>query len=143
MARLLRSQVQGVLAIVDVAGLPSTHLMAYSACPELRKVFLATPAGTRKDQNMRVCPAVSVLWDDRTDNLADHSEGTLATAAGSAKALAPGEQADEAMAALLSDNPNMNSFLSAESTVLFCVEVAEWGLVEGYSSTRVWQPTHE
>jgi hypothetical protein len=144
--RLLRAQVQGVLATVAPGGgtaalAPSTHLMAYAHCPRLQTVFLATGAGTRKERNMRACPAVSMLWDDRTGNLADHAEGTLAAAAGTATALeATAPDAAEALAAMRLKNPNMEGFLSAESTVLFSVAVREWSVVEGYGATRVWDP---
>jgi len=138
-ARLLRSQVQGVLATVNAAGIPATHLMAFAVCPRLQHVFLATPAGTLKDRNMRAQPNVSLLWDDRTGNLADHADGTLATAAGTAASLRSCD-ATEARAAMLADNPNMAGFLAAESTVLFAVKVREWGVVEGYGSMRLWDP---
>jgi len=117
--------------------------MAFAACPELQRVFLATPIDTLKDQNMRSRPDVSLLWDDRTGNLGDHADGTLATATGKATALVESCDVIEAHAAMLADNPNMTKFLAAESTVLFAVNVSEWGVVEGYGPMRLWDPMAE
>eukprot|EP00966_Prymnesium_polylepis_P096522 2236329-Prymnesium_polylepis.1 len=49
---LLGSQVQAVLATATREGAPSTHLMAYAHTPDLRRVFLATGADTRKALQM-------------------------------------------------------------------------------------------
>lgn len=144
-ARLLRSQVQCVLATVSPTdNSPSTHLMAYGFERTLRQVYFATGRHTRKDKNMRAHPAVSILWDDRTGNLGDHHSGTLATANGAAQALADGSLgAEVARDLILASNPNMTSFVTDESTSMFVVTVQEWGVVEGYGSMRLWNPQED
>jgi len=90
---------------------------------------------------MRSHPDVSLLWDDRTGNLGDHADGILVTAEGKATLLEPCDTAAiKAHAAMLADNPNMKEFLAADTTVLFAVDVSEWGVVEGYGATRTWNP---
>ena len=72
---LLDAQVQCVLATANGAGWPSTHLMAYAFAEDLRQVYMASGVSSRKIEDIRSNSAVSLLWDNRTGNLADHGDG--------------------------------------------------------------------
>ena len=135
---LLSSQVQCVLATVQRDETPATALMAYAMSPCLRTVYLATPLRARKADNMLQRPGVSLLWDNRTGNLADHGDGLLVTADGTS-ALAPDR--DAAAELFLQRNPNMEPFLASASVGLFAVRVREYEIVQGYDRPQRWDPT--
>ena len=136
---MLSSQVQCVLATTSCDRSPATYLMAYAPSPELRTIFIATPMGARKAQQMRECPLVSLLWDNRTGNVADHAEGILVTATGEARQVLPHE-AHEAVALFLARNVNMAGFLASEGVGLFSIQVGSYELVEGYGRPQQWDP---
>ena len=136
---VLRSQAQLVLATANRAAAPSTHLMAYAHSDDLRHVFLAS-GRTRKLADMLENPAVSLLWDNRTGNLADHADGILVTARGRATELTGGDAA-RARAALLHRNPNMSGFLGGESVAMVDVEVETMAVVVGYGSPELFTPS--
>ena len=136
---LLSSQVQAVLATATREGAPSTHLMAYAHTDDLRHVYVATGAETRKALQMLSNPSVSLLWDNRTGNLADHGDGVLVTAAGRA-ALLEHEDRAAGLAALEHKNPNMSSFLRGGVSV-FSVGVETYSVVRGYDAPALFAPT--
>ena len=136
---LLTSQVQCVLATTAANLTPATFLMAFAASPCLRFVFVATPLQARKAQQMRERPAVSLLWDNRTGNLADHGRGFLVSATGHAtEALA--EELPSANARFLARNPNMADFLTSDGVGLFQIRVASYEVVQGYGRPQLWVP---
>ena len=135
---LLSSQVQCVLATVQQDHAPATALMAYAMSPCLRLIYIATPLTARKAENMLQRPAVSLLWDNRTGNLSDHSDGVLVTADGTS-ALAPDR--DAAAELFLHRNPNMERFLASDGVGLFAVSVREYEIVQGYDRPQRWDPT--
>ena len=91
---------------------------------------------------MRARPRVSLLWDNRTGNVADHGSGLLVTATGAARAV-EAREADAAAACFLARNPNMEGFVASEGVGYFCVEVGSYELVEGYGQPRRWDPRDE
>ena len=137
---LLASQVQCVLATTAEDLTPATFLMAYAASPCLRSVFVATPLQARKAQQMLERPGVSILWDNRTGNLADHGDGLLVTASGHA-AVAPRSEHESASARFLARNPNMAGFLASDGVAIFEIRVGRYEVVEGYGRPRQWQPS--
>ena len=138
---MLAAQVQGVLATTHANGAPATALMAFAAAADSSVVYLATPVAARKAVNMLERPAVSLLWDNRTGNLADHGEGCLVTAGGTAALVDGGDDAGGAARALFgAKNPNMSGFLSQRGVGIFAVTVDEYELVVGYDRPQVWVP---
>lgn len=147
--KLLSSQVQCVLATVGppvglglsaAAPVPSTHLMAFGLAESLKQVFLATKVDTQKAENMVRSPWVSLLWDNRTGKLEDHSDGMLVTASGVAR-LTSGADAEEARAAVLTGNPNFKSFIDQPTIALFAVDVSSYDVVVGYGAPVRWSPS--
>ena len=141
-SRLLHSQVQGVLATwCAMNKRPATHLMAFGCRSDLTHVFLATSLNTVKAQNMQMCPAVSMLWDDRTGKLSDHGDGGLVTARATARILR-GDVSSEARKLFLLANPNMVAFVHDASTAMFELKIEEYSVVVGYGESQQWSPTH-
>ena len=137
---MLTSQVQCVLATAARDSTPATFLMAYAASPCLRWVLVATPLQARKAQHMLERPLVSLLWDNRTGNAADHGEGLLVTATGQASVI-PSEEWPPASARFLARNPNMASFLASDGVGLFSIRVGAYEVVEGYGRPQHWDPS--
>jgi hypothetical protein len=139
---MLASQVQGVLATVGRNLAPATALMAFATNRDSSVVYLATHVAARKALNMLERPTVSLLWDNRTGNLADHGEGVLVTAGGVAALLpAAGEDALVARASFEAKNPNMARFLATDGVGLFAVTVDEYEVVVGYERPQAWVPS--
>eukprot|EP01052_Picozoa_sp_SAG31_P042222 SAG31_NODE_6638_length_1943_cov_1.436009_2_plen_166_part_00 len=145
-SRLLRSQVQCVLATVSSRGpprsapRPATHLMAYGIDDNLQVVYFATARSSRKARHMTASSAVSVLWDNRTGNVADHLEGCLVTASGTA---AHASTPAAASKAILTRNPNLRAFLAEDSTAFFAVKVEEYSVVVGNAAPARWDPRED
>ena len=136
---LLASQVQCVLATTTEEFTPATFLMAYAASSGLQAVFVATPLRSRKAQQMLERPSVSLLWDNRTGNLADHTDGLLVTATGQAM-VAPRDELPSVSEQFLARNPNMGQFLASEGVAVFKISVESFEVVEGYGRPRRWDP---
>jgi len=136
---MLTSQVQCVLATTAADHAPSTFLMAFAASPCLRSVFVATPLRARKAQQMLERPAVSLLWDNRTGNLADHGAGMLVSASGQAAEVAA-EELPSAAERFVAKNPNMAAFLASEGVSVFEIRIGAYELVEGYGRPQQWVP---
>ena len=138
--RLLRTQVQCVLATVDPSTrAPATHLMAFGAASDMSRIFLATADQSRKARNMRRSPSVSILWDDRTGRLADHKDGALCAANGTASQLSA-TAAEDARRIILDANPNFSDFLASPTVALFAVDVESYEVVVGYGAPEQWRP---
>lgn len=136
---MLQSQVQGVLATVTACHRPATALMAFAVSPDLGTVFLASSVSARKAVSMIERPHVSMLWDNRTGNVSDHSGGLLVTARGMS-ILLEGERADEGRDLFREKNPNMSQFLDSESVGIFGVSVEAYEVVLGYERPETWVP---
>ena len=139
---MLTSQVQCVLATTAADLAPATFLMAYAASPCLRHVFVATPLRARKAQQMLDRPTVSLLWDNRTGNLADHGDGLLVSATGQAVVSAP-EELPSATQYFLARNPNMADFMASDGVGIFKIRVSSYEVVEGYGRPQQWVPLSE
>jgi hypothetical protein len=145
--RTLAAQVQGVLATVDPSGAPATFLMAFATAHDSATILLATPTGARKALHMLDRPRVSLLFDDRTGKLADHKDGLLVTAAGTARLLndqlqpsADGLRLAVARNLFLEKNPNMAGFVSHPDIGLFAIKVEVYEVVKGYEKPQLWEP---
>ena len=129
---LLASQVQCVLATVELSCVPTTALMAFAHSEDLRSVYLASHTMARKAENMIERPtAVSLLFDNRTGNLKDHGDGLLVTARG--RVVPPSNRttndSHEAAPLFLAKNPNMSTFLAGVGVGIFDFQVSEYEVV--------------
>ena len=136
---MLTSQVQCVLATTAADLTPAQYLMAYAASPCRRSVFVATPLHARKARQMLQRPRVSLLWDDRTGNLADHGNGSLVVATGHA-GVAPREGLVSASACFLARNPNMAQFVASDGVGIFEIQIDSFEVVEGHGKPEHWDP---
>ena len=137
-ARLLATQVQCVLSTA-VANTSSQHLMAYAFEPALGSVFIASLAHTEKVQNMLANPQVSLLWDNRTGNTGDHTEGLALMGQGQATPV-QGWLRARAQHLLLARNPQLCELLSNPAAQVFAVAIDNYRLARGYGAVETYHP---
>ena len=137
--QLLHSQVQCVLATQGEQHRPVMHLMAYAFAEDLATIYCVSPSGTRKVNNIQNNPAVSLLWDNRTGNTADHVQGFSLLAECDTSINAVADVAPLAQA-LLERNPQLTHLIADPQSLIFSFKVAQYIWVEGYNHTYCWQP---
>ena len=136
---ILNQQVQSVLATQDQRGLYQ-HLMAYSAADDLSSIYLASFDNTQKVRNIRANPNISLLWDNRTGNNKDHTEGFALSAQGSAKIESTDAHPD-LIKQLRNRNESLAKLLNAEQSVLIIINIKSYHLAIGYTNNREYEPS--
>ena len=137
---LLSGQVQCVLATINNQR-ASMHLMAYAFSADFCEIYIASLENTQKVRNMRHCPDVTCLWDNRTGNLSDHTEGFSMSGFGKAVELT-GEAAASKGRLLLERNATLNGLMTEPSVVIFALHIDRYQWVEGYTKSVIFEPKH-
>ncbi len=135
---LMTTQVQCVLSTVS-EDVPSQHLMAYALETSLTDVYIASRRTTAKVRNMLENPSVSLLWDNRTGNTADHVQGLALMADGQASPLNGWSRA-RAEHLLLARNPELAKLFSLQDVAVFALRIRSYRLVQGYDSVSMLIP---
>lgn len=135
---LLDQQVQCVLATMGDQR-PALHLMAYAFSTDLNEIYLASMPDTQKVRNMRVCPNVTCLWDNRTGNINDHTEGLAMSGFGRARELT-GESARSIAGLLLARSATLQQLLANPTVLIFAISIESYQWVEGYTQAMSYQP---
>jgi hypothetical protein len=137
---LLSGQVQCVLATLNNQQ-AFLHLMAYAFSADLSEIYLASLENTQKVHNMRHCPDVTCLWDNRTGNLSDHTGGFAMSGFGKAVELT-GEAAASKHSLLLERNSTLSGLMAEPSVVIFALHIDRYQWVEGYTKSMIFEPEH-
>lgn len=137
-ASLLDKQAQCVLATLSEQQ-PALHLMAYAFSADLDEIYLASKLDTQKVRNMRNNPHVTCLWDNRTGNNTDHTEGLAMSGFGKAREL-EGEAAKSTANLLLERNVTLQKLLDDPAVIIFAIAIERYQWVEGYTRTITYQP---
>jgi nitroimidazol reductase NimA-like FMN-containing flavoprotein (pyridoxamine 5'-phosphate oxidase superfamily) len=136
----LSGQAQCVLATINNQQ-PYLHLMAYAFSADLCEIYMASLLNTQKVHNMRNCPDVTCLWDNRTGNFSDHIGGFAMSGFGKAVELT-GEIAASKRNLLLERNATLSGLLAESSVVVFAVHIDRYQWVEGYTKSMIFEPNH-
>ena len=128
----LCSQPLAVLA-TDAGNGPYANLVAVAVTPELRHLYFATPRATRKWANLAGNHHVSLLIDNRSNQVTDFSRAAAATVLGSAEELSGAELAT-GLEIFLSRHPHLAEFTASPSCALFRVEIASIYLVTRFQN---------
>ena len=136
--KLLAQQVQAVLATSAQTG-PMMHLMAYAYSDDLKHIYLASKASTRKVENLLLNPHSSLLWDNRSGNIQDHIDGYTCLAECEATLLVA-EKSTELRGKLLARNPTLKGLLAMEDCCIFSLQVRQYNITLGYKETFNWRP---
>ncbi len=129
---LCSGQPLAVLA-TDAGSGPYTSLVAVAMTADLRRLYFATARATRKWANLSGNHQVSLLIDNRSNEVTDFSRAAAATILGTAEELT-GTERDEALELYLARHPHLAEFTAAPSCALFRVKVASIYLVTRFQN---------
>jgi general stress protein 26 len=127
---LLLSQRLGVLG-TRFEDAPHQSLVAFVASEDLREIYFASPAQTRKAEALRKDARVALLVDDRKNLENDFDASIAVTAKGSAELLSQ----DEALAIAplyVTRHPSLKDFADSPSCRFYCIRVRSYSLVSRF-----------
>jgi nitroimidazol reductase NimA-like FMN-containing flavoprotein (pyridoxamine 5'-phosphate oxidase superfamily) len=93
-------------------GQPYSNLVAFVATPDLRGLVFATTRATRKFENLTADPRVSMLIDNRSNQVSDFREAMAVTAVGRVKELS-GKQKSRILDLYLGKHPYLKEFVES------------------------------
>ncbi|MDK9706453.1 MAG: pyridoxamine 5'-phosphate oxidase family protein [Desulforhopalus sp.] len=112
---------QPLAVLATAAGsAPYANLVAVACTPDLRHFFFATSRATRKWHNLSTNPRVSLLMDNRSNQVKDFTQAAAATILGTTKELT-GLAREEKQVLFLSKHPHLTDFLAAPDCAFFQV----------------------
>ena len=129
---LFSSQKLGVLG-THQAGQPYGSLVAFAATPDLKNLFFATTRATRKFDNLRSDPRVSMVVDNRSNRVADFRKAVAATVLGRAKE-ARGKERNNLAKMYLAKHPHLREFVSAPTCALVRIRVQVYYVVSRFQN---------
>lgn len=136
--RVLRTQKLGVLATRESSG-PYQNLVAFAASDDLKHIYFATAAGTRKYANLGRYSEVSMLLDDRSNAPADFHQGTAVTALGRAEEVGPRSKA-RIRDLYLKKHPDLEEFIRSPACRLFQIRVRQYIIVTEFQRVKEVRP---
>lgn len=133
--RLLEGQSLGVLA---TCGGDETHatLVAFAYSDDLHEIFFATSRGTRKFNGLLKNPRVALLVDDRSNEVRDFHDASVATAHGRASEVDVTRR-DALRRSYLEKHPYLEDFVRAPSCALVSIAVESYDLVGNFQEVHV------
>ena len=136
--RLLAGQRLGVLATREARS-PYQSLVAFAVSKDLKHIYFATAAGTRKYANLVRSPQVSMLFDNRSQAADDFHKGIAVAALGRAEEVK--ERSRSAVVGLyLRKHPTLDGFVKSPSCRMFWVKVRTYLVVTEFDRVRTYHP---
>lgn len=129
---LFTGQPLTVLA-TDAGSGPYTSLVAVASSSDLRQLYFATLRATRKWANLADNHHVSLLIDNRSNQVTDFSRAAAATVIGTAEELS-GAELETGLAIFLNRHPHLAEFTSSPSCALFRVQITSIYLVTRFQN---------
>jgi nitroimidazol reductase NimA-like FMN-containing flavoprotein (pyridoxamine 5'-phosphate oxidase superfamily) len=129
---LCTGQPLAVLA-TDAGSGPYASLVAVAVTPDLRWLYFATPRATRKWANLAGNRHVSILIDNRSNQVIDFSRAAAATVIGTAEELS-GTELEAGLAIFLRRHPHLAEFTASPSCALFRVQIGSIYLVTRFQN---------
>ena len=131
--KLCAGQPLAVLATDAGSGRPYASLVAVTVTPDLRQLFFATLRATRKWANLAGNRHVSLLIDNRSNQVTDFSRAAAATVIGTAEELS-GSELEIGLEIFLGRHPHLAEFTASPSCALFRVQIASIYLVTRFQN---------
>ena len=129
---LCTGQPLAVLA-TDAGSGPYASLVAVTVTTDLHWLYFATLRATRKWANLTGNRHVSLLIDNRSNQVTDFSRAAAATILGSAEELS-GAELETGLAIFLRRHPHLAEFTASPSCALFRVRIASIYLVTRFQN---------
>lgn len=130
--KLCAGQPLAVLA-TDAGSGPYASLVAVTVTPDLRQLFFATLRATRKWANLSGNRHVSLLIDNRSNQVTDFSRAAAATVIGIAEELS-GAELEAGLEIFLRRHPHLAEFTASPSCALFRVRIGSIYLVTRFQN---------
>jgi len=129
---LCTGQPLAVLA-TDTGSGPYTSLVAVAISSDLRRLYFATLRATRKWANLTGNHHVSLLIDNRSNQVSDFSRAAAATVIGTAEELS-GADLETGLEIFLNRHPHLAAFTASPGCALFRVQIASIYLVTRFQN---------
>lgn len=120
---------------------PFTNLVAFVATDDLRHLVFATSRATRKYENLKKNPRVSMTIDNRQNMASDFSDATAVMAVGVAEEVT-GSERRSLEERYLKKHPYLQSFISAPSCALIKVQVIKYDIVQRFQNVVELECSH-
>ncbi len=130
--RLLHSRYAGVLA-TSREDCPYTNLVAFAVADNLFSIIFANPRQSRKYANLKANPKVSMLIDDRANDVSDLKDAIAATAIATA-AEVNGAERERCLAIFGARQPHLDDFARSESSAVVRISVEKYILVSRFQN---------
>jgi nitroimidazol reductase NimA-like FMN-containing flavoprotein (pyridoxamine 5'-phosphate oxidase superfamily) len=134
---LFSSQKLAVLG-THQSGQPYGSLVAFAATPDLKNLFFATTRATRKFANLQADSRVSMVFDNRSNRVADFRKAVAATALGRAKEI-KGRDRQKTSKMFLAKHPHLKEFVSSPTCALVKIRVEVYYLVWRFQNVFEWR----
>jgi nitroimidazol reductase NimA-like FMN-containing flavoprotein (pyridoxamine 5'-phosphate oxidase superfamily) len=129
---LCAGQPLAVLA-TDAGSRPYASLVAVAVTPDLSQMYFATLRATRKWANLAGNCHVSLLIDNRSNQVTDFSRAAAATVIGTAGEVS-GTELESGLALFLGRHPHLSEFTASPGCALFRVQIASIYLVTRFQN---------
>jgi len=137
--QLCRSQPLAALA-TDAGSHPYVSLVAVAVTNDLRCLYFATPRATRKWANLARNPQVSLLLDNRSNQVSDFRRAAAATLLGTAREMT-GLAREEGLKIYLLRHPHLADFTASPSCALLRVQIEHIFLVTRFQNVMEFHLT--
>lgn len=112
---------------------PYCTLVGYAASSGCEEIVFATTRDTRKYQNLKKSPKVSMLVDTRTNKVADFKNAETLAALGEAREIEE-SMLEEPLSIYLSKHPYLKEFVIAPNCALIVIKVSKYILVNNFQN---------
>ena len=137
--RLVTTQPYGVLA-TQGEGQAYGSLVAFAFSEDLREAFFATQVATRKYQLLTENERIALVVDDRPEHVGRMMDVEAITITGRAREVPPGPDRVRYAEKVVARHPQLRSFVAAESSALFRIQVTRFFHVSRFQEVRQWVP---
>jgi general stress protein 26 len=132
LSSLLESQNLAVLA-THRSGQPYTSLVAFYATEDLRNLFFVTPKTTRKFENIKADPRVSILVNSSTNQTVDFHRAVSVTVVGEASEIV-GSERQPILERYLKKHPHLEDFVRSPSCAVVRVSAKSYFMVQNFQN---------
>jgi nitroimidazol reductase NimA-like FMN-containing flavoprotein (pyridoxamine 5'-phosphate oxidase superfamily) len=129
---ILASQLLAVLASVEQDH-PYSNLVAFAETSDLQAILFVTGRHTRKFSNMLTNGNVSLLIDNRKNQISDFSTAVALTVIGKAREVREYEK-EALLPAYTGKQPHLEKFVSGPDSALIVVDVSDY-IIAGFDTT--------
>lgn len=130
--KLLATQHFAVLA-TQGDGFPYCTLVGYAQRDDIKEIYFATNRTTRKYNNLKNNPKVSLMIDSQTNRVDDIKDAQALTVLGDASEVNAASR-KQAMACYLNKHPYLEDFVSASDCALIRIKVSKYILVQNFQN---------